>query len=168
MAALWELRQRAGIVGEVLPNHYAFPACENCHFDPTRPQKSWRTVWRKLTRAAGLPGLRFHDLRHHAITELAESQANNEIIMSIAEHVSPRMLHHYSHIRMEAKRQALDGLAEKTGETAPALDSGYGTKHVTMPVPEGGQNAQVIDKYGRHVGTRTPDLYRVNFPFTCP
>ena len=161
LAALWELRQRASIVGEILPVHYVFPACENCHFDPTRPQKSWRTVWRKLTRAAGLPGLRFHDLRHHAITELAESQANNEIIMSIAGHVSPRMLHHYSHIRLEAKRRALDGLAEKMDETVEALESRYGTKHVTMPVSEGGQNVQVIDQYGRHVGTRTPDLYRV-------
>jgi len=29
-------------------------------------------------------GLRFHDLRRHAITELAESQASDRTIMSIA------------------------------------------------------------------------------------
>jgi integrase len=56
-------------------------------------------------------GLRFHDLRHHAITELAESQASDRTIMSIAGHVSQQMLAHYSHVRIEAKRTALDALA---------------------------------------------------------
>lgn len=49
-------------------------------------------------------GLRFHDLRHHAITELAESQASDQTIMAIAGHVSQEMLQHYSHVRLEAKR----------------------------------------------------------------
>ena len=53
-----------------------------------------------------LAGLRFHDLRHHAITELAESQARDSTIIAIAGHVSPKMLAHYSHIRIETKRQA--------------------------------------------------------------
>jgi len=46
-----------------------------------------------------IKGLRFHDLRHHAITELAESQTSDSTIMSIAGHVSPKMLAHYSHVR---------------------------------------------------------------------
>jgi integrase len=64
-------------------------------------------------------GLRFHDLRHHAVTELAESQASDQTIMAIAGPVSPKMLAHYSHVRMEAKRKALDGLT--------ATKKGYGT-----------------------------------------
>jgi integrase len=48
-------------------------------------------------------GLRFHDLRHHAVTELAESQASDQTIMAIAGHVSARMLAHYSHVRLDAK-----------------------------------------------------------------
>ena len=59
-----------------------------------------------------ISGLRFHDLRHHAITELAESQASDRTIMSIAGHVSQRMLAHSSHVRVEAKRKALDALDE--------------------------------------------------------
>ena len=78
------------------------------HFDPTRPVGSWRNAWRKLTHKAGLKGLRFHDLRHHAITELAESGASEQTIMAIAGHVSRRMLERYSHIRLEAKRSALE------------------------------------------------------------
>ena len=39
-----------------------------------------------------LYGPRFHDPRHHAITELAEAQASDQTFMAIAGHVSPRML----------------------------------------------------------------------------
>ena len=74
------------------------------------PMKGWRSAWRTLTRKAGLKGLRFHDLRHHAITELAEMGLSDQTIMSIAGHVSQEMLAHYSHIRLDAKRNALEGL----------------------------------------------------------
>jgi len=57
-------------------------------------------------------------MRHHAITELAESNASEQTILSIAGHVSRRMLEHYSHVRIEAKRSALDGLAS-TPKSAP-------------------------------------------------
>jgi hypothetical protein len=49
---------------------------------------------------------RWHDNRHTLLTELAESGAGDEVIMSIAGHVS-----RYSHVRMEAKRRALDEIA---------------------------------------------------------
>jgi len=55
----------------------------------------------------------FHDLRHHAITELSEGQASDQTIMSIAGHISPRMLRLYSHVRMQAKRTALDALSAR-------------------------------------------------------
>jgi hypothetical protein len=49
-------------------------------------------------------------LRHHAITELAESKASDQTSMAIAGHVSKKMLALYSHVRLEAKRTALDAL----------------------------------------------------------
>jgi Phage integrase family len=65
--------------------------------------------------ARGLAGLRPHDLRHHAITKLAESsEASEQTIMSIAGHVSREMLEHYSHIRQEAKRRAVESLDNDT------------------------------------------------------
>jgi integrase len=33
---------------------------------------SWRSAWRSLRKAAGLPQVRFHDGRHTALTRLAE------------------------------------------------------------------------------------------------
>ena len=110
MAAFNELRFRAAAFDGTAPNHFVFPTCEHGHVDPTCPMRSWRTAWRRLTAAAGLSGLRFHDLRHHAITELAESQTSEQTILSIAGHVSRKMLEHYSHVRIEAKRKALDAL----------------------------------------------------------
>ena len=86
-----------------------------------RPQKTWRTAWRNLTRAAGLKGLRFHDLRHQCITELLEGGAPEAAALSIAGHVSRKMMEHYSHIRTEAKRKAVDGLTPvATVEHEPA------------------------------------------------
>lgn len=104
------LLERANDLGIAGPDFYVFPACEHSRVDGTRPQKTWRTAWRNLTRAAGLKGLRFHDLRHQCITELLESGAPEATVLSIAGHVSRKMMEHYSHIRIEAKRKAVDGL----------------------------------------------------------
>jgi hypothetical protein len=60
-----------------------------------------------LTTKAGLKGLRFHDLRNQAITELCEAGLSDMTIMGIAGQVSKEMLMHDSHIRMKAKREAV-------------------------------------------------------------
>lgn len=73
---------------------------------------------------AAFAGLRFHDLRHCAITRLAESEASDQTIMSIAGHLDRKMLEHYSHIRNAAKRKALDAICsympEEMGGQAPS------------------------------------------------
>ena len=62
-------------------------------------------------RAAVVPdGLRFHDLRHPIITELAEMGGADHVLESISGRLSRRMLEHSSHILIDAKRQALDAL----------------------------------------------------------
>src|SRR5262249_61245985 len=115
---LARLRQRADTFGTVEASHYVFAAFVPkftfsgkrvidytvIGFDPTRSLKSWRSAWRTLTKKAGLPGFRFHDLRHCAITQLAESGASEHTIRSIAGHVSKPMLERYCHVRQEAKR----------------------------------------------------------------
>jgi integrase len=105
---LWE---RAQFLGSIAPEHYVFPACENKRIDPLKPQASWRTTWRSLTAEAGLKGFRFHDLRHQAITEMAENEnVSDATLMAMAGHLSRRMMEHYSHVRMEAKRKAVAAL----------------------------------------------------------
>lgn len=77
---------------------------------PVVPFKSWRSAWESLRDAAVLPGLHFHHLRHGVATELAEGGATDQTIMAILGHMSPEMVKHYSHIRMEAKKKAMKGV----------------------------------------------------------
>ena len=65
-------------------------------------------AWRRA--AAPFRGFRFHDLRHQAITEMAEAGASDTTLMAVAGHMSRRMLERYNHVRMAAKRTALDKL----------------------------------------------------------
>jgi integrase len=76
-------------------------------------------------KAAGaFAGLRFHDLRHSAITKLAESGASDSTIMAIAGHLDRSMMEHYSHIRGAAKRAAVDSIASTFNpETALRVDT---------------------------------------------
>ena len=75
--------------------------------------------WKRA--AAPIRGLRFHDLRHQAITEMAEAGASDATLMAVAGHMSRRMLEHYSHVRMAAKRTALEKLESNLmgGPSAP-------------------------------------------------
>lgn len=54
-------------------------------------------------------------MRHHAITELSESGASEQTIKAIAGHVSQRMLDRCSHIRLEAKRNAIEAFSTSSG-----------------------------------------------------
>jgi integrase len=121
------------------PEDYIFPACEAAgierehpdveRIDPSRPIKSWRTAWRAALKRASLQ-LRFHDLRHTCITKLAEGQASEQTLMSIAGHLSRKMLEHYSHIRMTAKRVALEAI------TKPVFDAGVAQNWAQSPTAE--------------------------------
>jgi integrase len=142
-SALARLRTRAESFGAVEPAHFVFAAFvpkftvigkrvigyNVTGFDPSKHVNSWRSAWRTLTKKAGLPGFRFHDLRHCAITSLAESGAADSTIMAIAGHVSRKMLERYSHVRMEAKRTAMEALANSSKM------AGYDTNRDTNALP---------------------------------
>ncbi|HUE88528.1 MAG TPA: hypothetical protein VMO26_20820 [Vicinamibacterales bacterium] len=67
--------------------------------------------------------IRLRNRRHTGITELAEMGVADHVLESISGHLSRRMLEHYSHIRIDAKRQALDAL--DAARRAPA-ENGHG------------------------------------------
>jgi integrase len=106
--AAWYTRR----FGECRPEWFVFAFGTPLPKDPTRPITSFKTAWTKVRKNAGVKG-RWHDNRHTLVTELAESGAGDEVIMSIAGHVSRAMLSRYSHVRMEAKRRALDEIATR-------------------------------------------------------
>ena len=89
-------------IGPATPNRYVFPSCENRKYDPTRPIGSFKTAWKTVRARAGVKA-RYHDLRHTAITNLCESGASEETIMSIAGHVSREMLSRYATSELRPK-----------------------------------------------------------------
>jgi integrase len=99
--------ERADLLGHTEPGALPLARVPWGRYDPTKPMLQWDTAWRALRDGAGLQGLRFHDLRHTVITELAEMGVADHVLESISGHLSRRMLEHYSHIRIDAKRQAL-------------------------------------------------------------
>ena len=64
------------------------------------------------------------------------------------------MLAHYSHVRIDAKRKALDALA------VGGKSVGYDTKYDTKAHSSGGPFSQVLKKNGGDDETRTRDLCR--------
>ena len=105
--------------GELNAAWFVFPFGKPQPTDPTRACTTFKTVWSKIRAEAGVEG-RWHDNRHTLITEPAESGAGDQTIQDIAGHVSKQMLKHYSHIRMEAKRKALESIVTRTIATSNA------------------------------------------------
>ncbi len=54
---------------------------------------------------------RLHDLRHTALTKMAEDNVPEGTMLALAGHMSRAMLERYSHIRITAKREAVKSLA---------------------------------------------------------
>ena len=81
-------------------------------------------MWRPATRAAGLDGLRIHDLRHTAVALWIAAGANPKEVTARAGHASVSFtLDRYGHLYLEADTALRD-----------RLDALYGT---AQPAPEG-------------------------------
>lgn len=111
--ALWaagRLIDRARALGAVSPEHYIFPFYVTREvWDPCRPMtvSGLKKRFDEVRKAAGLPWLRIHDLRHSAITRMAEAGVPIATIMSMAGHISPRMSRHYTQVSQAAKQKAI-------------------------------------------------------------
>jgi integrase len=110
-----------GLYHGAQPEHYVFPHekyglagndRQPCAWEinPNVPMHRWKVAWESARKTAKV-SCRFHDLRHTFISRLAESQASDSTVMALAGHVSRAMMERYSHIRMEAKRVAVDDLS---------------------------------------------------------
>jgi integrase len=89
-----------------------------------------RRVWQPATRAAGLAGLRFHDLRHTSATLSIAAGASTRELMARMGHSSSAAALRYQHVlagRDTAIAAALDELIEAAsalGERPPSAPSG--------------------------------------------
>jgi integrase len=85
---------------------------------PMRHSNFTRRVWYPATTAAGVKGLRFHDLRHTAATLALRAGANTRELMERLGHASPAAALRYQHVmagRDAAIASALDDLTAPKG-----------------------------------------------------
>lgn len=118
--ALTGLHEAAKAIGNADLEHYVFPWQGGTgKIDPTRPTAGWRSAWRSILKEAGIKA-RFHDLRHTAVTTMAEKGLPDLTIMAQVGHVSPAMMKTYSHIRRQALNQAAAALEPDFPKSAQA------------------------------------------------
>ena len=117
--------------GEIKPEWYLFPFGKGRPTDPTRPVTDLSSPWDSVRKEAGVK-CRIHDLRHTVATKMAEAGVPESTMLALLGHMSRSMLERYSHIRMAAKREAVEALS--TVAPKPILD-GISTKSTTVGQP---------------------------------
>lgn len=76
--------------------------------------------WKRIRLRAGVKDLRFHDLRHEAISRFFELGLSVPEVSLISGHKDPRMLFRYTHLRAADVAEKLRRLS--TNETPDAID----------------------------------------------
>jgi integrase len=82
-----------------------------------------RLAWERLRRRAGVQGLRFHDLRHEAVSRFFEKGLNMPEVAAISGHRDPRMLMRYTHPKARAIAAKLDPSGDASGPHGSAPPS---------------------------------------------
>jgi integrase len=116
--------------GAARPEHYLFPF-GSVPNDPTRPTTTLKTAWDSIRKDSGV-SCRLHDLRHTAATKMAEAGVPESTMLALMGHMSRAMLERYSHIRMAAKREAVESLAT----TKPAAAKSNGVVQESVQVEQ--------------------------------
>jgi integrase len=125
-----------------------------CDVALDRQVQSWQRAWRSVLSRAGL-NYRWHDLRHTFVTRLAENpDISEQTIRALAGHVSQQMLQRYSHIRRQAKEDAISALDAQRRENQPAGGTKVGTTANTRSKKE----SQAIEKEWLPPRDSNPDM----------
>ena len=78
--------------------------------DGKRRPYEFRPAWHRTLKQGGIEGLRFHDLRHEAVSRLVEAGLGDQEVAAISGHKSMQMLRRYTHLRAEDLVESLDQL----------------------------------------------------------
>jgi len=76
----------------------------------TLRRSNFHSAWREATKAADVPTLRFHDLRHVGNTLASNTGANLRELMAQMGHASPQAALIYQHATAERDRAIADAL----------------------------------------------------------
>jgi integrase len=118
-AAAVALAEHLAEFAEPGPDGLVFPAPEGGYLRRSNFRRRW---WVAATKAAGVEGLRFHDLRHSAATLALAAGANTRELMERMGHTSPAVALRYQHVmagRDQAIAAALDELVQAAANLPP-------------------------------------------------
>lgn len=76
--------------------------------DKKRRPYEFNKVWMDIKQSLGITDLRFHDLRHEAVSRLVEAGLSDQEVSAISGHKSMQMLKRYTHLRAEDLVKRLD------------------------------------------------------------
>jgi len=74
---------------------------------------TFRHAWEGACKQAGIPGFRFHDLRHTFATRLRAKGVHEMDIMTLLGHTTLQMTSRYTHAMPQNLRNAVDSLNER-------------------------------------------------------
>ncbi|MOA04465.1 Tyrosine recombinase XerC [compost metagenome] len=80
--------------------------------DHKRRPYAFTKTWGLIKKRLGLADLRFHDLRHEAVSRLVEGGLSDQEVSAISGHKSMQMLRRYTHLRAEDLVGRLDSIKQ--------------------------------------------------------
>jgi integrase len=114
---LSEIREQQAGKRRVLPT-YVFPSIGD-----TGHVVEIKKSWRRICKAAGVTGLRIHDLRHSYASQLVSGGASLPLIGALLGHSSPSTTARYAHLAHDPLREATERVGSvitAAGKPAPA------------------------------------------------
>ena len=123
---------------EPAPEGLVFPAPKG---DYLRRSNFRRRRWVRAIRAAGVEGLRFHDLRHSAATLALAAGANTRELMERMGHTSPQVALRYQHV-MTGRDQAIAATLDALVQAAAALPPEGQAEEAKRPAGSSARNAR--------------------------
>jgi integrase len=81
--------------------------------DGKRRPYQFDRMWQRIKREQGLKDVRFHDLRHEAVSRFVEAGFSDQEVSAISGHKSMQMLKRYTHLRAEDLVVRIDEASKK-------------------------------------------------------
>jgi integrase len=87
-----------------------------CGTQPRQPMKGLDSPWHRVRRAAGLEGVRLHDLRRTVGSWLVQSGTSLHLVGEVLNHKDPKTTAGYAHFQTQHRQAALDRHGERMME----------------------------------------------------
>jgi len=89
-------------------NPHIFPGVARNEDDEGKPRADRKKPWAAVTKAAGLPGLRIHDLRHTFASYGAGAHLGLHVIGTLLGHAQPQTTQRYAHLDSDPMYRAVN------------------------------------------------------------